>query len=78
VHRSLRAAALWLRQRRSGTQSVLGGVAVGVLAFALVYLHAGSASLPAVPLMLIVIAVEFPVALTLRSVSVRRSVPLRI
>jgi hypothetical protein len=71
------AVALWLRQRRSGAVSVLGGLAVAVLTFALLYLPSGSASVPAVPSMVIILAVEFPLALTLRSVSVRRSAALR-
>jgi hypothetical protein len=71
------AVALWLRQRRSGAVSVLGGLAAAVLTFVLLYLPSGSASVPAVPSMVIILAVEFPLALTLRSVSVRRSVALR-
>lgn len=70
------AVALWLRQRRSGTVSVLGGLAAA-LTFALLYLPSGSASVPAVPSMVIILAVEFALALTLRSVSLRRSVALR-
>jgi hypothetical protein len=69
--------ALWLRQRRSLPQSVLGGLAAAVLTFALVYLPSGSASLPAVVPMVVVIAAEFALALTLRRVSVRRSAVLR-
>jgi hypothetical protein len=67
------AVALWLRQRHGGAQSVLGGLAAAVLTFALLYLHGGTASIPAVPSMAVTIAVEFPIALTLRNVSVRRS-----
>ncbi len=71
------AVALWLRQRRSGAVSVLGGLVAAILTFALLYLPSGSASVPAVPSMVIILAVEFALALTLRSVSVRRSAALR-
>lgn len=69
--------ALWLRQRRSRTVSVLGGLAGAVLTFALVYLPSGSVSVSSVPAMVVILAVEFALALTLRSVSVRRSAALR-
>ena len=71
------AVALWLRQRRSGAVSVLGGLAAAVLTFVLVYLPSGSVSVSAVPSMVVVLAVEFALALTLRSVSVRRSAAMR-
>jgi hypothetical protein len=71
------AVALWLRQRRSGTVSVLGGLAAAVLTFALLYLPSGSDSVTAAPSMVIILALEFALALTLRSVSVRRSVVVR-
>lgn len=70
------AVALWLRQWRSRVQSVLGGLATALLTFALLYLHAGTASIPAIPSMVVVIAVEFPIAFALRGVSLRRSARL--
>jgi hypothetical protein len=62
------AVALWLRQRHSRFQSVLGGLATAVLTFALLYLRGGIESIPAIPSMLIIIAAEFPIAFALTPV----------
>jgi hypothetical protein len=62
------AVALWLRQRHSPLQAVLGGLATAVVTFALFYLRAGIESIPAIPSMLIIIAVEFPIAFALTPV----------
>jgi hypothetical protein len=71
------AVVLWLRQRHSGAQSALGGLAAAVLAFVLVFviaLHSGLASLTAVAPVAAALAAEFAVALKLRTASVRRLV----
>jgi hypothetical protein len=61
------AVALWLRQRHSPLQAVLGGLATAVLTFALLYLRASIESIPAIPSM-VIIAVEFPIAFALTPV----------
>lgn len=69
--------ALWLRQRFSAPRSVLGGLAAAALVFVIVYvvaLDSGLMALSAVAPVLVVIAAEFTLGLSLRRARVRRSI----
>ncbi len=64
------AVALWLRQRLGAGQSVLGGVAATIVAFAVVFLvviQSGLVALTAVVPVVVVIAIELAVAFTVRA-----------
>jgi hypothetical protein len=73
------AVALWLRQRLGAGQSALGGVAAAIPAFVVVFLvviHSGLVALTAAAPVLAIIAIELPVALTVRARLLRRRAAL--